>query len=169
MPPLVHELPKTSNNDTDASALAEMRERLNEITSDLTKVAERRTRAARESVEAGADNMRATIRRQPVVSVGVAALAGALIAVLVVPRASPTRQTSRWSDWSPVSRADLHEFADTVQRTMTRSMNAVPVTSSLERLVEAVSKVDNSAGISSAMEKIGTWLQQKAPASTTKK
>jgi ElaB/YqjD/DUF883 family membrane-anchored ribosome-binding protein len=171
MPPQVHELSKshTTHSDTEAGALAEMRERLGEITSDLSKVAERRTRAARRSVEAGADTMRTTIRRQPVISVGIAALAGALLAVLVVPRAGPARSTSRWSDWAPVSRADLREFADTVQRTMARSMSAVPVSSSLERLVDAVSRVDNSAGLSSTIEKIGAWLQQKAPSGTAKK
>lgn len=171
MPPQVHDLSTASTPKPEAEAytLDELRERVGEIAADLSKVAEQRTRAARQSVEAGADNLRSTIRRQPAVSVGVAVLAGALLAVLVVPRKSAASEKTRWTDWSPVTRADFHDFADTIQRSMSRSLNAVPVTSTLERLAETVSRVDNGAGISSAVEKIGAWLQQKTAAATDKK
>ncbi len=68
-----------------------------------------------------------------------------------------------------VTRSDLYEVADNLQRSMARSLNSVPMSSALERLADGISRVDNNAGISSAIEKIGSWLQQKTPAAAAKK
>jgi hypothetical protein len=59
-----------------------------------------------------------------------------------------------------VTRADLYDFANNMQHSAMRAANSVPLTSSLERLVDAVSKVEPSASLTSAIEKAGGWFQK---------
>jgi len=151
---------------SEAAALAELRAKVNEIAKDLSDVAEKRTRAARRQVEAGAEAVRGTIRSQPVVSMGVAAVAGALLAVLVVPRSRPSPARDSWAAWAPsmpVSRADLYDVADNIQRSVSRAAHAaqsIPVSSSLERFVDAISRVEPNASLNSALEKAGGWFRK---------
>ncbi len=159
----------------DATTLAELRKSVTEIAQELSRVAEARARGAQDFAQEGTAAVRSSIRRQPVIAVGVAALAGAALAVAVVPRGSRSRP-SRWEAWAPsmpyvshVTRSDLYEVADNLQRSMARSLNSVPMSSALERLADGLSRVDNNAGISSTIEKIGSWLQQKTPAAAAKK
>jgi ElaB/YqjD/DUF883 family membrane-anchored ribosome-binding protein len=165
----VKDLPTDTNEagaTQEASTVAELRASVNEIAKELSEVAERRTRAARQQVEAGADALRGTIRRQPVLAIGVAVAAGAVLATLVVPRGRRTPRTDSWSAWAPsmpVTRADLHDVADSIQRTVSRaasSVHSVPLTSSLERFVDVMSKVEPSASLNSALEKAGGWFQK---------
>jgi ElaB/YqjD/DUF883 family membrane-anchored ribosome-binding protein len=155
-----------SGTPSEAATLAELRARVNEIAKDLSDVAEKRTRAARQQVEAGAETVRGTIRSQPVVSMGVAAVAGALLAVLVVPRSRSSRTRDGWAAWAPsmpVSRADLYDVADSLQRSVSRAAHAaqsVPVSSSLERFVDAISRVEPNASLNSALEKAGGWFRK---------
>ena len=76
--------------DTAESTIAELRDKVATLAKEVADVAERRTRAARhaaaDTAEAGASELRRTIRRQPVVGMAVAAAAGAVLALLVVPR-----------------------------------------------------------------------------------
>ena len=76
--------------DTAEFTIAELRDSVTALAKDVADVAERRTRAARhtavDTAEAGAVEVRRTIRRQPVVAMAVAAAAGAVLALLVVPR-----------------------------------------------------------------------------------
>jgi hypothetical protein len=59
-----------------------------------------------------------------------------------------------------VTRADLYDFVHNMQNSALRAANSVPLTSSLERLVDAVSKVEPSASLIAAIEKVGGWLQK---------
>lgn len=165
----VKDLPSDTNTagaTHEAHSLAELRASVNEIAKDLSEVAERRTRAARQQAEAGAEALRGTIRQQPVIAMGVAVAAGALLALLVVPRSQPSRRASGWSDWAPsmpVTRADLHDVADSIQRSVSRAANSVqsvPVSASLERFVDAISRVEPNASFNSALEKAGGWFQK---------
>lgn len=163
MSSMVNELPGGTPGEggPDSSALSELRERVKDIAGDLSKVAAQRARDAQEAAEAGADALRATIRRQPALSVGVAALAGALLAAAVIPRAK-RRSESRWRDWAPslpVGRADLHEFADGLQRSLSRATSSVPLSSSLERLVDAVTRVEPGSALNGTIEKASSWLR----------
>ena len=58
-----------------------------------------------------------------------------------------------------ISRADLYEFADAIQRKTVQAANSAPFTSSLERLADAISKVEPSA-LSSAFGKISDLIQK---------
>ena len=86
-----------SAQDTAETTLAEMRDSVAALAKEVAEIAERRTRAARQTAidtaEAGASELRRTIRRQPVLAMAVAAAAGAVLALLVVPRFSrPSQQ-----------------------------------------------------------------------------
>ena len=160
--------PSTSS---EAATLAELRATVNEIARELSDVAEKRTRAAREHAEAGAQALRGTIRSQPVIAMGVAAVAGALLAVMVVPRSRLSSNHNswgrdNWAGWTPsmpVSRADLYDVADGIQRSVSRAANAaqsIPVSSSLERFVDAISRIEPNVSLNSALEKAGGWFRK---------
>jgi ElaB/YqjD/DUF883 family membrane-anchored ribosome-binding protein len=147
----------------DSSTLAELRKSVNAIAEELSAVAEERARALKEGTQAGANSLRRSIRRQPVVAIGIAALAGALLALAVVPRLSRGRSRSRWEAWAPhVTRADLYDVADNIQRSLARatSATAAPLASSLERLVEAFSKIDSKESLNEMIQKAGAWFQR---------
>jgi hypothetical protein len=155
------------------ATLAELRDQVTSLAKDVADIAERRTRAAREAVvegaETGAKEVRKAIRRQPAIAMAVSVAAGAALALLLVPRFSRPAQ-SRWDRferWTPnVTRADLYDMADNIQRSVSRAASAAaaPVTPAFERMVEALSRADTSA-VSSLMEKAGGWFtkaQEKA-------
>jgi len=154
-------------SETDKRTVAELRKTIDGLAKDIAALAEQQARNAKETVEAGASTVRRSIRRQPALAMGAAAVAGAAVAIALVPRrASHRSPASSWADWSPVTRADLHDFADGMQRSMTRAMrsvNSVPLTSSLERVADALTKADRNAGVSSALEKVGGWLRPAQP------
>jgi hypothetical protein len=155
--------PQTGAKGSSDSTLADLRKSVTAISEELATIAERRTRAIREGAEAGSAELRKTIRRQPVLAMGVAAVAGALLALAVVPRfGSRSAPRSRWEAWMPnmpqVTRADLHDMAENIQRQVSRAASSVPFSSSVERLVDALSKVEPTSSMNSAVEKIGSWL-----------
>jgi hypothetical protein len=150
----------TLARDGEASALAELRKTVSAIGDELSTVIETRSRALKKGAEAGANSLRRSIRRQPAAAMGVATLAGAVLAVVVMPRRDPTRRASRWTEWSPITRADLHDVGDRVQRSLARATNAAPLTSSLERLIEAMGRVESKETFNKMLQKTGTWLQQ---------
>jgi hypothetical protein len=168
---------KTGTESTAGAdgTLAELRNSVTEIAKDISRVAEARARAAQDVAEKGTATLRRGIRQQPVLALGIAALAGAVLAVAVVPRGSRSR-ASRWDSWVPnmphmpsVTRADLYEFADNLQRSVARTASNVPLTSTLERLADAVTRMDQGAGVSTALEKVGSWMQKVQAAATPKK
>ncbi len=160
----------TSQPSQDASSanLAELRETVANLAKDIASIAERRAKAAGETVanaaETGASELRQGIRRQPVLAMGVAVAAGALLALVVVPRSRP--RASRWDAWTPnwtpnVSRSDLYDFADNIQRSVARAASAAaaPVTPTFERMVDALSRADTSS-MNTIIEKMGGWFQK---------
>jgi hypothetical protein len=150
----------------EASALAELRRSVSAIGDELSAVIETRSRALKKGAEAGANSLRRSIRRQPALAMGVATLAGAVLAVVVMPRRDSTRRASRWTDWSPITRADLHDVADRVQRSLARATNAAPLTSTLEGLIEAMGRVESKETLNKMLQKTGSWLQQMRPFSS---
>lgn len=152
---------KEGTKNPDASTIAELRKSVSAIGDELSAVVDRRSRALKEGTQAGANSLRRTIRRQPVVAIGVATLAGALLALLVVPRGSRGRAASRWDGWVPhVSRAELYEVADSLQRSVARAANAAPFASSFERLVDSLTKIEPKESLSETIQKAGSWLQR---------
>ncbi len=153
---------KDALSSPEEGTFAELRESVASIADDLKQVVEGRARAAKEQAEESAQDLRKAIRRQPAVAMGVALLAGATLALVAVPSGG-RRSSSRWAAWMPsmpsISRADLYEFADAIQRKTVQAANSAPFTSSLERLADAISKVEPSA-LSSAFGKISDSIQK---------
>ena len=158
-----------SHQGVSAEALVELRDSVAALAKEVATITERRAKAAAnaasQAVGAGTDEVSGIIRRQPELSMAVAAAAGAIIALLVVPRARRTRG-SRLERWLPhVTRADLQEMADNIQRSVSRTASsaAAPVAPTFERLLETLAGFDPSPSVASAFDKLGGWLQ-KAPA-----
>lgn len=152
--------------DVDDGTLAELRDTVTALAKEVAEIAERRARAAGETVvntaEAGVDELRRSIRRQPAVAMGVAVAAGALLALVVVPRFGRAPAVSRWDKWTPnITRADLHDLADNIQRSVSRAASAAaaPVTPAFERMVDALSRADTSS-VNTIIERMGGWFQK---------
>jgi hypothetical protein len=150
----------------DESTLAELRKSLNSISEEFAQIAEKRGRQVKEQAEAGVSEARKAIRRQPALAMGCAVLAGAVLAILIVP-SRPSRPASRWAaarwdawapSWMPsmpsLTRADLYDAMDSVQRSVSRAASAAPGT--FERLLEALTRVDPQGTI----DKAGSWLER---------
>jgi ElaB/YqjD/DUF883 family membrane-anchored ribosome-binding protein len=156
-----------SAQDTAETTLAEMRDSITSLAKEVADIAERRTRAARQTAmdtaEAGASELRRNIRRQPVVAMAVAAAAGAVLALVVVPRFSRPSSKSRWDSWTPnITRSDLYDFADNIQRSVSRAAHSAsaPITPAFERLVEAITRTDPSASMNTIIDKASGWFQK---------
>jgi len=159
----VQEVRKDAHSASEEWTLDHLRESVSDIAKDLKKVVDARAEAARDNAQEGVKSLRKSIRKQPAAAMAIAAGAGAVLAVLLVPRFG-RRSVSRWHGWVPnmpsVTRADLYDLADSMQRSAMRAANSVPLTSSLERLMDAVAKVEPNASLTSAIEKAGTWWQK---------
>jgi ElaB/YqjD/DUF883 family membrane-anchored ribosome-binding protein len=167
----VQEVRKDAHSASDEWTLDQLRDSVAGIASDLKKVVDARSQAAQENAQEGVKVLRKSIRKQPAAAMAIAAGAGAVLAVLLVPRFGRRPAPSRWQTWMPampsLTRADLYDFADNMQRSAMRAANSVPLTSSLERLVDAVSKVEPNASLTAAVEKAGTWFQKLRSAAKT--
>jgi ElaB/YqjD/DUF883 family membrane-anchored ribosome-binding protein len=154
----------SSSPSTDDWTLEEMRERVALIADDLKKVVAARSDAAKDTAQDGAKALRKGIRQQPALAMGLATAAGALLAVIAVPRFGRRARPARWEAWMPatpsITRADLYDFANNMRHSAMRAANSAPLTSSLERLVDAVSKIEPSASLTTAIEKAGGWIQK---------
>ncbi len=155
-----------SAQETAESTLAELRDSVAALAKEVASIAEKRTRAAREgavdAAEAGAAEVRRSIRRQPVVAMAVAAAAGAVLALAIMPRFSRATPATRWDRWTPnVTRADLYDMADNIQRSVSRAASsaAAPITPAFERFVDALSRTDTSS-MNSIIEKASGWFQK---------
>jgi len=153
--------------EATASTLAEMQESVAALAREVADIAERRTRkaweAAADTAEAGTAEARRMIRRQPIVSMAVAAAAGAVLALAIVPRFGRQQPSSRWDQWTPnVTRADLYDMADNIQRTVSRAAHqaSAPIAPSFERLVDALSRTDAHGSVNSIIDRLGSWFSK---------
>jgi len=156
-----------SSSPSDDWSLDELRDSVASIAADLKKVVEARSQSAKEQAQDGVKALRRGIRGQPALAMAIATAAGAVLAVIAVPRIGRRAPASRWDAWMPsmpsmpsITRADLYDFAHNMQSSALRAANSIPLTSSLERLVDAVSKVEPNASLTSAIEKAGSWFQK---------
>lgn len=155
--------PNASSQDTADATLAELRASVAAIAKEIAALAEHRARVAGETTakaaEAGIAQLQSSIRQQPVVAVGIAAAAGALLALAILPRSRRAPRSDRWA--SNITRAELYELADNLQRSVSRAATAAaaPVTPAFERMVEALSSTDTSS-LSSIVDKLGGWLRK---------
>jgi hypothetical protein len=81
---------------------------------------------------------------------------------LIVSRSNRAPGPSRWDRWTPdVTRADLYDLADNIQRSVSRAAGAAaaPITPAFERMVDALSRTDTST-VNSIIEKASSWFQK---------
>ena len=57
-----------------------------------------------------------------------------------------------------ITRADLYDAMDSVQRSVSRG--AAPLAGTFERLLEAITKVDPQASLGATIDKAGSWLER---------
>lgn len=149
--------------DTQPSTYESLRQEVEAIAESLQAVAEQRARWLKNQTDAGLVTVRQQIRRHPGPALGIAMAAGALLAVALVPRAAATRRSSSWGYGSlPVTRADLEDLADSVQRSVARAVRAAgpPVASSLNSVVDAVTSIDPKGSITPLVEKVMAWVDR---------
>lgn len=152
------------DDGVNTETLAELRAALGSLTKEVSTIVEHRSRAAAAAVRPHVENVQQTIRRQPAISMAVAAGVGALLALALVPRLHRPRTgiMSARERWMPnVTRADLNNLADQLSSAVSRlhvpSMPAMPDTSSFERMLAKFAHADPSGPVSSAIDKLAEW------------
>ena len=153
---------EAGDHSARASQLAALRAELALIATEFGQVVEARSAQARDfavdEATAGLSATRSTIRSQPLASLAVAAIAGAALAVLVIPKGY-SRNSARGHDWSlDATRAELNSALDRVRNAMPHA-NTSSLMSSFERMIESLSSIDAKSTLMPAWEKLGPWLQ----------
>ena len=157
-----------SVQDSAESTLADLRDQVTQLAKEVSSIAERRTRAiARNGCRYGRSRrFGAAPYHSPSAGHrhGGSGGAGAVLALLVMPRFSrPSSPASRWDSWTPnITRADLHDFADNISRSVSRAAHSgtASITPAFERLVDALSRVDTGSSMSSLVDKASGWFQK---------
>jgi hypothetical protein len=141
----------------------DLRKSIASIAGDLRQVAEARGRVTKEQTQNGVHALRRAIRRHPVLALGTALLAGSALALIAVPNylgRRPTRRAAWLAPMPSISRVDLHALADTIQRNAIRTANSVQLASSLERLADAITQIEPSESLISALGKASAWIKK---------
>lgn len=136
--PLVTPLHPRDDAKGDQNKIAELRAELATLKQSVSDIGSKATA----EINKGADSLRSSIESQPMLAIGVAAAAGALLALAVMPRPS---RGFRYNDPSTYS---AHEITAAARRAA-RSIDTEPITSRFERLVDAISSIDPAAVTSS--------------------
>jgi ElaB/YqjD/DUF883 family membrane-anchored ribosome-binding protein len=140
-----------SNNH---SRISELRVEFADLAQSVSDIAALRVAQAEQLAVEGTATLRSNIEARPFAAVGIAAAAGALLAVAVVPRKS---RGFRYNDSASYNANDIEA---TVRRAISRGVDTQPITTRLERLVDSISSIDPSALTSSpAYDTAKTWLQ----------
>jgi ElaB/YqjD/DUF883 family membrane-anchored ribosome-binding protein len=156
-------MPPNSSYGAEAEAhettLAELRNDLAEVTADVRRVIDARTKRAQQAASAGIDMARDTIKANPVASMMVATAVGAAVALLIVPAPHAAPRLRNIREWAPhVTRADLQEMMGQLQATASNATAGTPLLSIFERVVDSVSSIDPKTTLTPALEKAGAWL-----------
>ncbi len=143
-----HEVKPTA----DQSRISELREELSVLTDTIASLTAKRLAQVEKLASDGTATLRSNIETQPWVSVGIAAAAGALLAVLIVPKSS---RGFRYNDLASYNTDDIVASA----RRAAARVDTQPITSRLERLVDSISSIDPAVLTSSpAYDTAKTWL-----------
>ncbi len=161
----VNLFPATSSDQTSFSAdageheavLAGLRSQFDQLNSQLSSYGH----TAMVQASAGADKLQAEIRRQPLTALAIAAMGGALIAVVVM---SGKRAPVTWSDQFHDYRRQADDYGRAVARrlqdTAAQASDAAPgLLSNVERLVGRLSQMDAQATLAPAVEKGAHWMR----------
>jgi hypothetical protein len=154
--PLVTPLPRGNGSHDgkpiDLSRISELREELSVLTETIASLTAKRVAQVEKLASEGTATVRSSIETRPWTAMGIAVAAGALLAVITIPKSSGG---FRYNDAASYSADDI---AASVRRAASR-VNTQPLASRLERLVDSISNIDPSALTSSpAYETVKTWL-----------
>ena len=155
--PLVTPLPRGNGihegKPIDQSRISELREELSVLTDTIASLTAKRFAQAEKLASDGTAALRSNIETRPWASMGIAAAAGALLAVATIPKSS---RGFRYNDAASYNADDI---AASVRRAAAR-VDTQPITSRLERLVDSISSIDPSALTSSpAYDTAKSWVQ----------
>ncbi|MEQ1577976.1 MAG: hypothetical protein ABL894_10010 [Hyphomicrobium sp.] len=138
----------------DHRRMAELRKEMEGLTRSISEVTSKRVTQIEQLSSAGVASLHGTIATQPWAALGVAVVAGALLAAAIVPRRS---REFRYNDPAAYNSGDI---AATVRKAVSRSVDTQPFTSRFERMVDSISNLDASAVTSSpAFGTAKTWMQ----------
>lgn len=138
----------------DQMLIAELRRELSELGESFTQIAETRTARIQKFAGETTASLRSNIEAHPWTSVGLAAAAGAIVALAVVPK------TPRSSRAYTAASFNADDIAASVRGAMSRVVNTEPIASRFERVMDSISKIDTTSLTSSpAYETAKTWLQ----------
>jgi ElaB/YqjD/DUF883 family membrane-anchored ribosome-binding protein len=146
----------------NSNQLAELRSELAIVATEFAQLVEAKASEAKDyavrSTSDGIETTRNLIRAQPVVAMATAAVAGACLALIFVPKANrPTRLMDR--DWDLDStKAELNKMIKKMKRSLPDA-NRTSIASSFERVMDSVANVDPKASLVPIWEKLGPLLQ----------
>jgi hypothetical protein len=154
--PLVTPLPRGNGihdaKPIDQSRISELRGELSLLTDIIADMTANRLAQAEKVAADGTAALRSHIENRPWAAIGIAAAAGALLAVVTIPKSS---RGFRYNDASSYNADDI---AASVRRAAAR-VDTQPITSRLERLVDSIGSIDPSVLTSSpAYDTAKTWL-----------
>jgi ElaB/YqjD/DUF883 family membrane-anchored ribosome-binding protein len=146
--------------DDTSAKLAEVRAELAAVVAEFKSVVEARSAQATvvvaEVAEVGLDFTRETIRSHPLPAIAVAAVAGAVIGLALLP-VSPSAHPRRRAEWVPDAiQPHLDRKLEAVQRSA--ESNGSSFLSAFERVVNSVSSIDSKSSLTPTLEKAATWL-----------
>jgi hypothetical protein len=140
----------------DQSRISELRGELSILTDTIADMTAKRLAQVEKLASEGTATLRSNIETRPWAAMGIAAAAGALLAVVTTPKSS---RGFRYND-APSYNAD--DIAASVRRAAAR-VDIQPITSRLERLIDSISSIDPSVLTSSpAYDTAKTWLHSIA-------
>ena len=140
----------------DHSRISELRDAFAILAQSVSDMTALRVAQAERLAADGTASLRSNIEARPFAALGLAAAAGALLAVAVVPKKS---RAFRYNDSSTYNADDI---AASVRRAAAR-VDTQPIMSRLERMIDSISSIDPSILTSSpAYDTAKTWLHTLA-------
>lgn len=141
------------NHRHDDTGLLEMRDDLSKLAGVVARVAENRVSRTRVKAQLA-------MRENPWATVGIAAAAGCLVAMLIVPRSGSRSSHRNWRQNLDFSDLGRHMQMPSMPHFSMPSMPNVdtrPITSRLEQVVDQVSRMDAQAA-GPIIEKVKDWV-----------
>ena len=154
--PLVTPLPRGNGihegKSVDESRISELRDELSLLSGTIASITAERLATMEKMAADGTSNLRSSIVAQPWAAIGIAAAAGALLALVTIPK------SSRGFKYHDVATYNTDDMLASARRAAAR-VDTQPITSRLERLVDSISNIDPSVVTTSpAYDTVKTWL-----------
>lgn len=147
--PLVTPLPTRAGGDStqsnDQSRLDELRAELAALSVQVKDMTAKGAQRLEEMAEDGTQAVRTSISDNPWLAMGVAAAAGAVLALAIIPKRQRGFRASEFSSYSP------RNIASAMRGAVESRIDTQPITSRFERLMDQVNNLNlNSSSITSS-------------------